>query len=79
MLREGLDWGVKRGDFVKTFEPPLREGDKVELKKQHACGEKTWTVLMAGADVRLKCTGCGRVILMDRVKFRSRVKRRLES
>jgi hypothetical protein len=59
------------------FDPPLREGDMVELKKGHACGKNLWLVLMAGADVRLKCTACGRVILMDRPKFRGRVKRRV--
>jgi len=59
------------------LDPPLRRGDIVELKKPHACGNESWEVLMAGADVRLKCTSCGRVILLDRVKFSSRFKKRV--
>lgn len=59
------------------FDPPLKEGDTVEMKKGHACGANLWQILMAGADVRLKCIGCGRVILMDRVQFRKKVKRRV--
>lgn len=60
------------------LDPPLRPGDLVQMKKSHACGGDTWQVLMAGADVRLKCAGCGRVVLLDRVKFNSRLKKRLK-
>lgn len=60
------------------LDPPLRPGDIVRLKKVHACGNDTWEVHMAGADVRLKCTKCGRILLLDRVKFSSRFKRRLK-
>jgi hypothetical protein len=35
-------------------------------------------VLFAGADVRLKCELCGRVIFIDRGKFASRFKKRIE-
>jgi len=34
-------------------------------------------VLLAGTDVRLKCIGCGRVVLLDRNKFSSRFKQRI--
>lgn len=60
------------------LDPPLREGDVVQLKKRHACGNDLWIVLFAGADVRLKCNLCGRVILIDRGKFSSRFKKRVE-
>ena len=59
--------------------PPLRTGDVVQMKKPHPCGGDVWEVLMAGADVRLKCRKCGRVVLLDRVKFNSRLKKRLET
>jgi len=44
----------------------LREGDRVRLKKPHACGGDTWEVLFVGADVRLRCTTCGRILLLPR-------------
>ncbi|HHY34750.1 MAG TPA: DUF951 domain-containing protein [Firmicutes bacterium] len=59
------------------LDPPLRPGDVVILKKPHPCGSREWTVLMAGADIRLRCNGCGRVLLMDRLKFSSKFKKRL--
>lgn len=61
------------------LDPPLRPGDVVVLKKAHPCGSRQWTVLMAGADVRLRCNGCGRVLLIDRVKFSAKFKERLSS
>lgn len=59
------------------LDPPLRPGDIVQLKKKHPCGSDQWQVLLAGSDVRLKCLGCGRVILLDRVSFNSKIKKRI--
>ena len=41
-------------------------GDIVRLKKKHPCGSETWEVLRIGADLRLKCTGCGRMLMLPR-------------
>ena len=44
----------------------LHEGDVLTLKKAHPCGSDRFEVIRAGADVRLKCTGCGKTILLPR-------------
>lgn len=44
----------------------IRVGDIVRLKKPHPCGTSTWEVLRIGQDFRLKCTGCGRQVMMSR-------------
>ena len=44
-------------------------GDTVRMKKPHACGSDTWTVTRVGADVKIKCHGCGRVVMLDRLAF----------
>lgn len=41
-------------------------GDVVTLKKQHPCGSKDWEILRVGADFRLKCEGCGHMIMIPR-------------
>ena len=41
-------------------------GDVVKLKKPHPCGSSEWEILRTGADFRLKCTGCGRQIMIAR-------------
>ena len=54
-------------------------GDRVVLKKPHACGENLWEIVRVGADVKLKCTGCGRVVMLDRLEFLKRAKKLLPS
>ena len=34
-------------------------GDIVEMKKQHPCGSKEFEVIRLGADIKIKCVGCG--------------------
>ena len=41
-------------------------GDIVKLKKPHPCGSQEWEILRVGADLRLKCTGCGHQIMVER-------------
>ncbi len=41
-------------------------GDIVKLKKKHPCGSFEWEILRVGADFRLKCTGCGRQVMVAR-------------
>ena len=54
-------------------------GDRVILKKPHGCGENLWEIVRVGADVKLKCTACGRVVMLDRLEFLKRAKKLLTS
>ena len=38
---------------------PYETGDIVEMKKKHPCGSSEWEILKAGADIKMKCLGCG--------------------
>ena len=49
-------------------------GDIVRLKKPHPCGSSEWEVLRTGADFRLRCCGCGHLVLVPRAKFVRMVK-----
>jgi len=44
-------------------------GDVVMMKKPHACGVNEWVVIRVGADVKIKCSHCGRIVMMDRADF----------
>lgn len=44
----------------------VNEGDILTLKKMHPCGSDRFEVIRAGADIRLKCTGCGKLLLLQR-------------
>ena len=39
------------------------------MKKPHACGTNEWTIIRTGADVKIRCNACGRVVMMDRLDF----------
>jgi hypothetical protein len=41
-------------------------GDVLRLRKPHACGANDWAVVRLGADIGLRCQGCGHRILMPR-------------
>ena len=47
-------------------------GDVVQLKKAHPCGSKFWTVIRTGADVKIRCEGCRRIVMLDREEFLKR-------
>ena len=44
----------------------LKLGDRVRLKKPHPCGSEAWEVLRLGTDVKLRCTGCGHLVVLPR-------------
>lgn len=52
----------------------LRMGDVVRLKKQHPCGSFEWEITRLGADIGLRCQGCGRRVLLARSKVEKRIK-----
>ncbi len=53
----------------------VRVGDILEMKKQHPCGEKRFLVLRSGMDFRIRCTGCGREVLVPRAKVEKNIKK----
>jgi len=52
----------------------IRVGDVLTLKKKHPCGSNTWRTLRIGADIKLKCLGCGHEIMSPRSKVEKSVK-----
>ncbi len=54
--------------------------DIVELKKEHPClkRSKLFQIVRLGADIKIKCLGCGNIIMIDRDHFNNRLKRIIE-
>ena len=53
-------------------------GDLVQMRKTHPCGSDKWTVIRVGADIKIRCQGCARIVMMDRADFVKRMKKVLE-
>ncbi|KRL87511.1 DUF951 domain-containing protein [Lacticaseibacillus pantheris] len=52
--------------------------DIVEMKKPHACGANSWEIIRMGADIKVKCQGCGHIVMMSRRDFEKRMKKILQ-
>ncbi|MEG6617245.1 DUF951 domain-containing protein [Peptococcaceae bacterium 1198_IL3148] len=50
-------------------------GDIVQMKKGHPCGGDQWEIMRTGVDFRIKCTTCGRLLMISREKFLKSVKK----
>jgi len=48
-------------------------GDIVRLRRAHPCGATEWLVDRLGADIGLRCQGCGRHVLLDRRVLETRL------
>ena len=56
-------------DFIK-----LNVGDRVIMRKQHPCGCALFEIERTGVDIRMHCTGCGRVIMAPREQLLKKIK-----
>ncbi|MBO7335153.1 MAG: DUF951 domain-containing protein [Lachnospiraceae bacterium] len=52
----------------------INVGDILVMKKEHPCGSKEWEVLRTGADIRIKCTGCGHQVMSPRKNVEKNIK-----
>jgi len=52
-------------------------GDIIQTRKKHPCGNDKWEITRVGADMKMKCLECGRIVMLDRETFEKRVKRLL--
>lgn len=50
-------------------------GSVVIMKKAHPCKSNQFEIVRVGADIKIKCINCGRVVMMPRVEFNKKVKK----
>ena len=53
-------------------------GDIVQIKKQHPCGSKLWEITRVGVDFKLKCLGCGHIVMIERPKALKMIVKKIE-
>ena len=54
--------------------------DIVKMKKPHPCKTRAnrWQIIRMGADIKIKCSGCGNIIMLSRSDFEKKLKKVLE-
>lgn len=50
-------------------------GSIVEMKKGHPCGANEWEIIRLGADLKIKCVNCGRIVMISRIDFNKKLKK----
>lgn len=50
-------------------------GNIIKTKKPHVCGCNEWKIVRTGADIKLECTECKRVIMMPRFELEKKMKK----
>ncbi len=55
--------------------PKISVGDTLEMKKNHPCGGRSFTVLRLGSDIRVQCVTCGRDMVLPRLKLEKSIKK----
>ena len=53
----------------------VQVGDVIQTKKQHPCGANRFDVLRVGMDFKIRCQGCGREIMLPRVKIEKNIRK----
>lgn len=48
---------------------------QVIMKKGHPCGSNLWKIVRMGADIKIKCLNCGRVVMIPRIEFDKKLKK----
>lgn len=53
--------------------------DKIVMKKVHPCGCEIFEIIRLGADIKVKCTKCNRVVMIPRVELNKKIKKVLNN
>ncbi len=54
-------------------------GEILLLKKKHPCGENSWELIRVGADLKLRCRGCGHLLILPRRRLGKLLQRENEA
>ncbi len=52
----------------------IRINDVLVMKKAHPCGSDRWMVLRTGADIKMRCLGCGHEVMNPRFKIEKNIR-----
>ena len=50
-------------------------GSIVMMKKEHPCKTNLFEIVRVGADIKIKCVNCGRVVMLPIIEFNKKIKK----
>ncbi len=61
--------------FLGSRAMDIAVGDTILTRKKHPCGASSFEVLRVGMDFKIRCTGCGREVMLPRAKIEKNIKK----
>ena len=68
-------WALPHSQSERSLSMDIAVGDIIQTRKKHPCGASSFEVLRVGMDFRIRCTGCGREVMLPRVKIEKNIKK----
>ena len=53
--------------------------DIVIMKKEHPCGNNEFKIVRVGADIKIECLKCGRLLMLPRIDFNKKIKKVIDN
>ena len=72
-MRQGLWSGCRT--VAADHSEGRQKGDTILTRKKHPCGASSFEVLRVGMDFKIRCTGCGREVMLPRAKIEKNIKK----
>ena len=63
----------KSTDNLDKLSKDINTGIVLQLKKPHPCGGNQWQVIRTGADIKVKCLLCNRILMMSRSELEKKI------
>ena len=70
-IRACVGWHRQEGELFMD----IAVGDTILTRKKHPCGASSFEVLRVGMDFKIRCTGCGREVMLPRAKIEKNIKK----
>tara|TARA_B100000749_G_C18166166_1_gene357926 strand:+ start:387 stop:620 length:234 start_codon:yes stop_codon:yes gene_type:complete len=69
----------KSTDNLDNLSKDIHTGEVLQLKKTHPCGGNQWQIIRTGADIKIKCLICNRILMMSRSELERKLSKNFDS
>ena len=69
----------KSTDNLDNLSKDIHTGEVLQLKKTHPCGGNQRQIIRTGADIKIKCLICNRILMMSRSELERKLSKNFDS
>ena len=68
----------KSTDNLDKLSKDIHTCKVLQLKKNHPCGGNQWQIIRTGADIKIKCLICNRILMMSRSELEKKLSKKID-